>query len=45
MHLGDFNQLWVVDFEFRAAPGERPDPVCLVAYELNRPGNRGGPLV
>lgn len=34
MLLGDFIEVWVVDFEFRAAPGERPDPVCLVAHEL-----------
>jgi DNA polymerase-1 len=34
MQLGNFNQIWVVDFEFRVAPGERPDPVCLVALEL-----------
>lgn len=34
MQLDDFIEVWVVDFEFRAAPGERPDPVCLVAHEL-----------
>ena len=27
-------QVWLVDFEFRAADGERPEPVCLVAREL-----------
>lgn len=29
-----FTQVWAVDFEFRAEPGERPVPVCLVAQEL-----------
>jgi len=29
-----FSQVWAVDFEFVAAPGERPDPVCMVAWEL-----------
>jgi DNA polymerase I len=29
-----FSQIWAVDFEFRAEPGNRPDPVCLVAWEL-----------
>ena len=29
-----FREVWAVDFEFAAAPGERPDPVCLVAWEL-----------
>lgn len=32
--IGSFSQVWLVDFEFRAEPGERPDPVCLVALEL-----------
>jgi hypothetical protein len=32
--LDDFEELWCVDFEFRAPAGERPDPVCLVAREL-----------
>ena len=35
MRIDAFREIWVVDFEFRAAPGERPDPVCLVAYEVN----------
>jgi hypothetical protein len=26
--------VWFVDFEFSAPPGERPAPVCLVAWEL-----------
>jgi DNA polymerase-1 len=29
-----FTEIWFVDFEFRALPGERPEPVCLVALEL-----------
>ena len=29
-----FSQVWAVDFEFTAPNGERPDPVCLVAWEL-----------
>jgi len=29
-----FREIWAVDFEFTAPPGERPDPVCLVAVEL-----------
>jgi len=29
-----FSEVWAVDFEFRADPGERPVPVCLVAQEL-----------
>jgi hypothetical protein len=29
-----FREIWAVDFEFVARPGERPDPVCLVAWEL-----------
>ena len=36
-----FNQVWAVDFEFRAEPGERPVPVCLVARELRA----GGPTI
>jgi DNA polymerase I len=32
--LDTFNDIWFVDFEFIAEPGERPDPVCLVAWEL-----------
>jgi DNA polymerase-1 len=34
MRLDDFTTVWVIDFEFRGAPGERRDPVCLVAHEL-----------
>jgi DNA polymerase family A len=29
-----FHEIWLVDFEFRADPGEVPEPVCLVAWEL-----------
>ena len=29
-----FKEIWLVDFEFGAPPGEQQDPVCLVALEL-----------
>lgn len=29
-----FQEIWLVDFEFGASPGERQTPVCLVALEL-----------
>jgi DNA polymerase-1 len=29
-----FKEIWCVDFEFRADDGERPWPVCMVAFEL-----------
>jgi DNA polymerase I len=29
-----FQEIWAVDFEFVAEPGENPVPVCLVAWEL-----------
>jgi DNA polymerase family A len=29
-----FREIWAVDFEFGAAPGENPEPICLVALEL-----------
>jgi DNA polymerase I len=32
--LDAFREIWVVDFEFQSEPGERPVPVCLVAWEL-----------
>jgi DNA polymerase I len=32
--LDAWRQVWAVDFEFTAPPGERPTPVCLVAREL-----------
>ena len=34
MTFDDYEEIWSVDFEFIARPGERPDPVCLVAHEL-----------
>jgi hypothetical protein len=37
--LSAFREVWAVDFEFQAEPGERPVPVCLVAWEL-RSGRR-----
>jgi hypothetical protein len=36
----DFAEIWAADMEFRQPPGERPDPLCLVAREL-----RSGRLV
>jgi hypothetical protein len=30
----DLNEVWCVDFEFSAPPGERPKPVCMVAQEV-----------
>jgi DNA polymerase I len=32
--LEAFREIVAVDFEFTATPGDRPAPVCLVAYEL-----------
>ena len=29
-----FTEIWAVDFEFNAKPGENPEPVCLFAWEL-----------
>ena len=29
-----FREVWLVDFEFSAPSGERPRPICLVAWEL-----------
>jgi hypothetical protein len=29
-----FREIWCADFEFRADPGERPWPVCMVAQEV-----------
>ena len=31
----DFREIWLVDFEFSAPPGERPTVVFLVARELD----------
>ena len=30
-----FRECWACDFEFRADPGERPWPICMVARELH----------
>ena len=30
-----FREIWLVDFEFGAPPGDIQEPVCLVAWELN----------
>jgi hypothetical protein len=32
--LSGIREVWLTDSEFAAPPGERPDPVCLVAREL-----------
>jgi len=32
--LDPFTEIWAVDFEFGSEPGENPEPVCLVAWEL-----------
>src|SRR5262249_55213429 len=32
--LDAYREVWLVDFEFSAPSGERPDPVCLVAREF-----------
>src|SRR5689334_5632073 len=34
-----FKEIWAVDFEFGAAQGENPEPICLVALEF-RSGRR-----
>jgi hypothetical protein len=31
--LDHYREVWLVDFEFRAPDGERPEPVCMVARE------------
>jgi len=33
--IKEFDQIWLVDFEFKVDAGELPDPVCLVAHELS----------
>lgn len=35
MQLTSYPEVWLVDFEFGAAPGERVEPRCLVAHELH----------
>src|SRR3954447_4798312 len=32
--LDAYREVWLVDFEFSAPPGERPAPVCLAAREF-----------
>lgn len=32
----EYREVWAVDFEYAAPPGERPDPVCMVGRELAR---------
>jgi len=33
--IREFDQIWLVDFEFKVDAGELPDPICLVAHELS----------
>ena len=33
--LAEFQAVWLIDFEFSCAPGERPKVVCLVAREFH----------
>lgn len=30
----NFKEIWIVDFEFIARPGDRQQPICLVAWEI-----------
>jgi hypothetical protein len=32
--LQRFESIWAVDFEFSSSPGQPPNPICLVAWEL-----------
>lgn len=32
--LDFFREIWAIDFEFQAAPGERQKPICMVGLEL-----------
>jgi DNA polymerase family A len=34
LDLLPFTEIWAVDFEFGSEPGENPEPICLVAWEL-----------
>jgi len=34
LDLLPFAEIWAVDFEFGSEPGENPEPICLVAWEL-----------
>ena len=38
--LGRFREIWAVDFEFSAPPGERPSPVCLAPGAQEPPNNQ-----
>jgi DNA polymerase I len=33
VNLDAYREIWCVDFEFHAPPGERPNPICMVARE------------
>jgi len=35
IQIGQFQSIWLIDFEFSAPSGERPQPVCLVAWEYH----------
>lgn len=30
-----FHNIWVVDFEYKSEPGDRPEPVCMVAKNIS----------
>lgn len=32
--INSFDGIWLVDFEFRAMPGNKQEPICMVALEL-----------
>ena len=34
MTLQRFREIWLGDFEFHQPPGEKPEPICMVAREL-----------
>jgi hypothetical protein len=34
MRLDDFREMWLCDTEFTVRPGERPEPICLIAREF-----------
>jgi DNA polymerase I len=34
LNLLPFREIWALDFEFGSEPGDNPEPVCLVAWEL-----------
>jgi len=35
MNTLPYQEVWAVDFEFRALTGERPEPICMVAREFH----------